>query len=101
MQPLHKANAVRARDGAAVGSEESQHNPFKPTAAELQEWHHEALIIMADWKDDILRKQRRLTLVAELVGGITQAEIDCLKEEADLFQRCSNALTWRPDEAAS
>jgi hypothetical protein len=100
MCPSENANAVRARDGAAVGSEESPQHPFKPTEAELQERHHEALVIMADWRDDILRKQHRLDLRAELIGGVEQDEVDLLKEEVEQFKRCSSAMIWQPSEVA-
>ena len=99
MRPPENANAVRARDGAAGSPKQYQQHPFKPTEAELQQRQHEALIIMADWRDDILRKQRRLDLRAELIGGVEQEEVDLLKEEVEQFKCCSSALTWRPQEA--
>jgi len=97
MRPPENANAALAGDGAAVSSE--YYHPFKPTAAELQERHHEALVIMADWQDDILCRQRRLDLRAELIG-IEPEEDEQLEAEVEQFKRCCRVLTCRPDEVA-
>jgi hypothetical protein len=97
MRPPENANAALAGDGAAVSSED--YHSFKPTEAKLQERHHEALVIMADWKDDILRKQRRMDLRAELVG-IEPEEDEQLEAEVEQFKRCCRVLTCQPDEVA-
>jgi hypothetical protein len=98
-RPPENANAVRARDGAAGNPAQYQQHPFKPTEAELQERHHGALVIMADWQDDILCRQRRLDLRAELIG-IEPEEDEQLEAEVEQFKRCCRVLACRPDEVA-
>jgi hypothetical protein len=65
-----------------------------PTEAELQERHLEALEIVADWKDSIARRRKRLELRAELIGGIDDDEVGELRQDSDRLARCIQVLKW-------
>jgi hypothetical protein len=67
-----------------------------PSPAELQERHLEALEICADWKESLQRRQQRLLLRSELIGGVTDDEVEQLKEDAEMLRHCMAVLAWRP-----
>ena len=69
----------------------------KPSPAELQERLIETLTIIADWKDELRKKQARMLLRMELIG-VEEDEIDQRRAEFRELERCIRVLAWRPEE---
>lgn len=65
--------------------------------AELQERLIETLTIIADWKDELRKKQARMLLRMELIG-VEEDEIDQRRAEFRELERCIRVLAWRPEE---
>jgi hypothetical protein len=67
-----------------------------PSAAELQERHLECLTICADWKAELERRQKRLLLRSEMIGGVSEEEVEELRADFDRLAQCMRGLAWRP-----
>lgn len=59
------------------------------------EYRGEANIFIAEWRDELRRRIRRLNLKAELIG-ITVEEHDAIVAEVAEFKRLCRALGWAP-----
>jgi hypothetical protein len=70
-------------------------NTDSPAAA--QERLIETLTIVADWKDELRKKQARMLLRMELIG-VEEDEIDQLRAEFRELERCIRVLAGRPEE---
>jgi hypothetical protein len=72
--------------------------PFTPpTEEELHLRQLEALEICADWKEELQRRQQRLLLRSEMIGGVTEEETEELRTDFDRLNRCMRVLAWRAE----
>jgi predicted CopG family antitoxin len=66
-----------------------------PSEEELQRRHLEALEIVADWKEELQRRQKRLLLRSEMIGGVTDEEVEELRQDFKRLEQCMRVLSWR------
>jgi hypothetical protein len=95
MNARKKQTAPVASEGGELGDEQVRPQFSTPSAAELQERHHEALEIVADWQESFGRRHKRLLLRMELIGGVDEDEIEELRQDAERLRRCMEVLAWR------
>jgi hypothetical protein len=73
--------------------------PFTPpTEEELQRRHLDALEIIADWKEELERRQQRLLLRSETIGGVSEEETEELRTDFARLNQCMRVLAWRVAE---
>jgi hypothetical protein len=88
-------NAVRKKT-AAVEWRTAPPKFTPPSDAELQARHLECLEICGDWKEELERRQRRLLLRSEMIGGVSEEEVEELRADFDRLAQCMRVLAWRP-----
>jgi len=78
----------------SASTQERQADPISEQL--IKQRHLEAAAVMAEWQAEILRKNRILQSRMELIGGVTEEEIEAIRAESELYKLCFRALSWNP-----